>query len=210
MGSSPWGSGQSIWGNARQWEVTWICELVSYSLNFNTGEFIRLLQRTKEATLLKVFIDIQSSDHVRPFVTPWTAAYQASLPFTISPNLLRFISIESVMLSNHLILCGLLFLLPLVFLSIRVFSGELGLHIKWPKYWSFSISPSNEYAGLISFRIDWFDLLAVQEFSLAPQFKKSSALSLLYGPSLTSVHDYWKNHSFNYTDLWRQSDVSAF
>ena len=102
MGSSPWGSGQSIWGNARQWEVTWICELVSYSLNFNTGEFIRLLQRTKEATLLKVFIDIQSSDHVRPFVTPWTAAYQASLPFTISWSLLKFMSNESIMPPNHL------------------------------------------------------------------------------------------------------------
>ena len=134
------------------------------------------------------------------------------LSSTVSQSLLKFMSIELVMLSNHLILCCSLLFWPSIFPSIRVFSSKSAFHIRCPKYWSFSFSnsPSNEYAGLISFRIDWFDLLAVQEFSLAPQFKKSSALSLLYGPSLTSVHDYWKNHSFNYTDLWRQSDVSAF
>ena len=123
----------------------------------------------------------------------------------------KFMSVESVMLSNHLILCHPL-LLPSTFSSIRVFSIESALHIRWPKYWrfSFSISPSNEYSGLISFKIDWFDLFAVLESSLAPQFAKSSALSLLHSPTLTSIHDYWKNHSFNYTDLWHQSDVSAF
>ena len=95
---------------------------------------------------------------------PWTAACQASLSFTISQSLLKFTSMESVMPSNHLILCGLLVLLPSIFPSLRVFSNESVLHIRWPKYWSFSfnISPSNEYSGLISFRIDWFDLLAVQ------------------------------------------------
>jgi len=129
-----------------------------------------------------------------------------------SPSLLKFMSIESVMLSDHLIICHPLLFLPWIFPSIRVFSNESAIHIRWHKYWSFSFSnsPSNEYAGLISCRIDWFDLLAVQEFSLAPQFKKSSALSLLYGPTLISVHDYWKNHCFNYTDLWHQSDISAF
>ena len=98
------------------------------------------------------------------FVTPWTAACQASLSFTISQSLCKLMSTESVMLSNHLILCHPLFLMPSVFSSIRVFSNELALHIQWPKYWSFSfsISPSNEYSGLIFFRIDWFDLLAVQ------------------------------------------------
>ena len=102
------------------------------------------------------------------FETPWTAACQASLYFTISRSLLELMSIESVMLFNHLILCHLLLLHLLLLLSIlpniRVFSNELALRIKWPKYWSFSfsISPSNEYLGLISFRIDWFDLLAVQ------------------------------------------------
>ena len=103
--------------------------------------------------------------------------------------------------SNHLILCCPHLLLPSVFPSIRVFSIELALCIRWPKYWnfSFSISPSNEYSGLISFRMDWLDLLAVQgtqEFSPTPQFKSinSLALSFLYGPTLTSIHDYWKNH----------------
>ena len=97
-------------------------------------------------------------------VTPWTAERQASLSFTISWSLLKFISIESVMLSNHLVLYCPLLLLPSVFPSIRVFSNESSLHIRWPKYWSFSfsISPFNEYSGLISFRIDWSDLLAVQ------------------------------------------------
>ena len=98
------------------------------------------------------------------FVTPWTAAYQASLSITSSWNLLKLMSIESVMPSNHLILCRPLLLPPSVFPSIKVFSNELALHIRWPKYWSFSfsISPSNEHPGLISLRMDWLDLLAVQ------------------------------------------------
>ena len=98
-------------------------------------------------------------------VTSWTEAHQASLSSTVSWSLLKFMSINSVMLSNHLILCHPLLLLPSIFPSIRVFSNELALRIKWPKYWSFSfrISPSNEYLGLIFFRLDWFDLLSVQE-----------------------------------------------
>ena len=97
-------------------------------------------------------------------VTPWTAAHQAPLSFTIFWSLLKLMSIESVMPSNHLILCHPFPLLPLIFPSIRVFSNESALHIRWPKYWSFSfrLSPSNEYSELISFRMDWFDLLAVQ------------------------------------------------
>ena len=96
------------------------------------------------------------------FKIPWTAACQASLHFTISLSLVKFMSIESMMPSNHLILCHSILLLPSIFPSIRVFSSELALHIRWPKYWSFSIRPPNEYSRLISFRIDWFDLLAVQ------------------------------------------------
>ena len=98
-------------------------------------------------------------------MTPWAAAQQASLSFTISWSLLKVMSFESVMPSNHLILCHPLLLLPSIFPNIRVFSSESVLCIRWPKYWrfSFSISPPNEYSGLISFRIDWFDLLAVQE-----------------------------------------------
>ena len=112
---------------------------------------------------LLVFV-VQSLSRVRLFVTPWTTACQTSLSLTVSQSLLKFISIKPVMPSNHLILCHPLLLLPSLFPSIRVFSNEPVLHIIWPKYWSFSfsISPSNEYSGLISFRIDWFDLLAVQ------------------------------------------------
>ena len=95
-------------------------------------------------------------------VTPWTAAHQASLSFTISQSFLKLMSIESMMPSNQLIFCLPLLFLPSIFPSIRVFSNESALHIRWPKYWSFSISPSNEYSGLISFTIAWFDLLAVQ------------------------------------------------
>ena len=122
-------------------------------------------------------------------------------------------SIESVMLSNHLILCHPLLLLPSIFPNIRVFSNELSLHIRCPKYWSSRISLSNEYSGLISFKIDWFDCSpkGSQESSPA-QFERiiSSALSLLYGPVLTSVLNYLKNCSFDYTDFCQQSDVSAF
>ena len=129
------------------------------------------------------------------------------------------ISIESVMPSNHLILCRLLLLLPSILPSIRVFSNESTFLMRWPKYWSFSfsISPSNEYPGLISFRMDWLDLLAVQGAlkgltSPIPQFKSinSSALRFLHSPTLTSIHDHWKNHSLDQMDLCWQSNVSAF
>ena len=107
---------------------------------------------------------VQLLGRIWHFTTPWTGACQASLSFTTSWSLFKFMSIESVMPSNHLILCHPLLLLPSVFPSIRVFSNGSALHIRWPEYWSFSssISPSNEYSGLISFRMDWFDLLAVQ------------------------------------------------
>ena len=106
---------------------------------------------------------VQSLSHVQLFTTTWTAAHQASLSITNSQNLLKLMSIESVMPSNHLLFCRALLLQPSIFPSIRVFSDESVLHIRWPKYWSlsFSISPSNEYSGLISFKMDWFDLLAV-------------------------------------------------
>ena len=107
---------------------------------------------------------VHSLSHVWLFATPWTAARQASLSITISQSLLKLMSIESVMPSNHFILFHPFLLLPSIFPSIRVFSNELALHIRWPKYWSFSfsISPSSEYSGMISFKIDLFDLLAVQ------------------------------------------------
>ena len=129
----------------------------------------------------------------------------SGFPITNFQSLLKLMSIESVMPSNHLILCCPLLLLPSVFPRIRVFSNESVLCIKWPKYWSFSFSssPSNEYSGLISFRIDWFDLLVVQgtlfqESSPMPQFKSinSSGLSL-FMVQLSQPYDYWKNHSFD-------------
>ena len=133
---------------------------------------------------------------------PWTAACQASLSITNSWSLLRLMSIESLMPSNHLILCHPL--LPTIFPSIRVFCNESVLHIRWPKYWSFSfsVSPSNEYSGLISFRRDWFDLLQSQRLSrvfsnTTVQSINSLALSYPYSPPLTCTHDYWKNHSFD-------------
>ena len=110
------------------------------------------------------FSSVKSLSRVQLFETPWTTARQASLSITNSWNLLKLMSIESVMPSSHLVLCRPLLLLPSIFSSIRVFSNELALHIRWRKYWSFSfsISPSNEYSGLISFRLDWLDLLEVQ------------------------------------------------
>ena len=111
---------------------------------------------------MKIHNSVQSLSHVQLFVTPWTAARQAPLSITNSQSLLKLMSIESVMPSNHLILSCPFLLLPSVFPSTRIFSHELVLYIRWPKYWSFSISPSNEYSGLISFRTDWFNLLAVQ------------------------------------------------
>ena len=152
---------------------------------------------------------VQSLSHVRLFVTAWTTARQASMSKSRSPP--KPMSIESVMPSKHLILCRPLLLLPSIFPSIRVFSNESALLIRWPKYWSFSISPPDEYSGLIFFRIDWFDLLAVQgTLKSLLQHHSSLVLSLFYCPTLTSIHDYWKNHSFDYTDLCWQTNVSAF
>ena len=135
--------------------------------------------------------------YVQLLVTPWTAAHQASLSITNFQSLCKLMSLESVMPSNQLIHWHPLLLLPSIFPSIKVFSNESALCIRWPKYWSFgfSISPSNEYSEFISFRIDWFDLLAVQGTlkSLLQYYILNinpSALSLLYGPS---IHDYLKN-----------------
>ena len=164
--------------------------------------------------ILSLYISlVQSLSCVRLFVTPWNAAHQASLSITNSQSLPKPMSIESVMPSNHLILCHPLLPLPSLFPSIRVFSNELALCIRWPKYWSFSfsISPCSEYSGLISFRIDWFDLLAVQGTVKSLLQHHSSKVSILWHSAFfmvqlsQSIHDYWKNHSFDYMDLcpWR-------
>ena len=131
---------------------------------------------------LLCFSSVQSLSHVRTFATPWTAAHHASLSITKSPSLLKIMSIESVMPSNHLILCHPLLFLPSIFPSVRVFSNESVFHIRWTKYWSFSfnISPSNEYSGLISFRMDWLDLLAVQGTLKSLLQQHSSKASILW------------------------------
>ena len=159
---------------------------------------------------------IQSLSHVQFFVTPWTAACQASLSITNSRRLLKLMSIELVMPSNHLILCRPLLLLPSGFANIRVFSNESALSIRWPKYRSFSINPSNEYSGLISFRMDWLDLLAVQETLKSLLQHHSSKTSILRCSAFFMVqlsHPYMtagKKHSFDNMDLCWQRNVSAF
>ena len=142
---------------------------------------------------------------ISDFATPWTAARQSCLSSTNSWSLLKLMSIELMMPSIHLILCHPLLLLPSVFLSIRVFSNESVLRIRWPKYWSFSfsISPFNEYSGLISFRMDWFDLIAVQ-WTLKSLLQHHSSKASVFRHSaffmvqtVTSIHDYWKNQSID-------------
>ena len=150
------------------------------------------------------FFMTQSLSRVWLFAAPWTAAHQASLPITSSRTLLKLMSIEAVMSSDHLVLCHLL-LPPSIFPSIRVFSNESALHIRWPKYWNFSfnISPINEHPELISFRMDCLDLLAVQgtlksllqHHSSKPSILQHSAFFIVQ--TLTSIHDHWKNYSLD-------------
>ena len=147
---------------------------------------------------------VQSLSRVQLFATPWPAAHQASLSITNSRSLLKLMSIESVMPSNHLILCHPLLLQPSLFPSRRVFSNESVLRIRWPKHWSFSfsISPSNEYSGLICFRMDWLEILAVQKtLKSLLQHHRSKASNLRHSAffivQLTSIHDYWKNQRFD-------------
>ena len=174
-------------------------------ISHNAGRLFTIWATTR------TFSSVQLLIHVQLFATPWTTARQASLSITNSRSLFKLMSIESVLPSSHLILCRPL--LPSVFPSISVFSNESVLHIRWPKYWSFScsISPSNEYLGLISFKMDlkldesekwkWSPCSPrdSQESSPTPQFKSinSSMLSFLYTPTLTSIHDYWKNRNFD-------------
>ena len=152
------------------------------------------------------FSSVQSLSRVRLLATPWTAARQASLSIANSRSSPKLMSIESVMPSSHLILCRPLLLLPPIPPSIRVFSNESGLHVRWSKYCSFNlnISPSNEHTGLISFRMDWLDLLAVSQGTLKSLLQHHSSkasillvLSFLHSTTLTSIHDHWKNHSLD-------------
>ena len=158
---------------------------------------------------------VQSPSHIWPFTTPWTAVHQASPSLTIS-WMPKFMSIALVMPPSHLILWCSLLLLPSIFPSITVFSNELTICIRWPKYWSFSfsISPSNENSGLIPFQSDWLDLLAVQGIFrslLQHHSLKASVLwcCLLYHPALKHTGDHWQDRSFDYAGLCQQSNASA-
>ena len=159
----------------------------------------------------------QSWSHVPLFVTPRTVAWQAPLSFIISLSLLKFMPIESVMLFNHLILGCPLFLLPLIFPGIRVFTNESVLRIRWPKYWSLSISPSMNIQSW--FPLGLTGLISLKLKGLSGVFSSTTVWKhwpsaffgcLLYGPTLTSTHAYWKNLSFDYMDICQQSDVTAF
>ena len=160
---------------------------------------------------------VQSLSRVRLFATPWTAARQASLSIINSQSLLKLMSIESVIPSNHLILCRPLFFLPSIPPSIRVFSNESALHIRWPKYWSFSfnISPSMNIQGWSP--LGWTGWISLQSKGLSRVFSSTTvqkhqffSASFLYSPTLTSLHGHWKNHSLDQTDLCWQRNVSAF
>jgi len=200
--------------NDREWISGCKTLRVGESVITKEGSTKKLFEVIEKLCILIIVI-VQRLSPVQLFVTPWTAAHQASLSFTNSRSLLKLMSIESVMPSNHLILCPLL-LLPSIFPSIRVFSNELALHIRWPKYWSFSISPFNEYSWQISFRMDWFDLLAVQgtlKNLLQHHSSKASILQHLAFFMVQFSHLYMttgKTIALTMSDLCQQSDVSAF
>ena len=168
--------------------------------------------------LLNIFVVVQQLSCVLLFVTLWFAAHQVSLSFTIFQGVLKFISIDLVMPSNHFILCRPHLLMPTVFPSIKVLTNESTLCIKWAKYWNFSfnISPFNEYSGLISFRIDWLDFLAVQgtlmsllqPHSLQASILQCSAFSVVQ--LSTSIYDYWETIALIIKDPCQQSVVSTF
>ena len=161
-----------------------------------------------------VIVDVQSLSPVQLFLTPWTIAWQTPLSAIVSQSLLKFTSMESVMLSNHLILCCTLLFFAFKFSQHYSLFEWIG---SWLKYWSFSLGnrPSNEYSGYISFSVDWFDLLEVQRTLKNLLQHHNLKASILRCPAffmvqLTSVYDYWKKHSFDCMDLCQQSDVSVF
>ena len=183
---------------------------------FASNEFTSILSdsshqapRDQQTFSTNQFSSVQPLTRVQFFVTPWTAVHQASLSVTNSWSLLKLMSIESVMPSNHLILCHPFLLLPSVFPSIRIFSNESVLRIRWPKYWSFnfSISPSNEYSGLISFRIDWFDLAVQVTLKSLLQHLSSKASILQHSAFFIVQHSYPSMTTGNNIALTRQTFV---
>ena len=186
-----------------EWDLPLLLRFISF---IHSQLIVNVKHIFKISHCLIKFSSVQLLSHVRIFVTPCTTACQASLSITNSQNLVKLMSIESVMPSNYLILCCLLLLLPSMFPSISFFSNKSVLCIRWPKYWhfSFSISPSNEYSGLISFRMDWLDLLAAQETLKSLLQHHSSKASILQCSAFFIVQlsqayktDHWKNHSLD-------------
>ena len=198
------------------------------NLDYFLAHFIVLASFLASAHSVYISVVVQWPSRVWLFVTPWTAAWQASLSLIISWSFPKFMSIALVMASSHLILWIALVMasshlilwhpfLPSVFPSIRVFSNDLALHIRWPKYWSFrfSISPSNEYSGLISFKIYWFDLLQFKGLSRvfsSTQFKGINSLNVMlsFGSCSHNHMWHWEDHSLDNMDLCQQSDVFVF
>ena len=158
--------------------------LKNFSISFSVS-----IEKPDSVLILSASSSVLLFSHVWLYATPWTAANQTSLSFTISLSVLKLMSLKSVLPSNHLILCCPLLHLPSIFPSIRLFSNESALHIRWPKYWSFSfsISPSNEYSGLISFRMNWLNLLAVQGILNSLLQHRSSKASILLCPAKVVV-----------------------
>ena len=178
--------------------------MISQSPNLSFHSYIHIKVQKSHICFYCILSSVQSLSRAWLFATPWTEACQACLSITNSQSLPKLMSVELVMPSNNLILCHPLLLLPSIFPSIRVFSNESALCIRWPKYWSFSfnISPFNEHPGLISFRIDWLELHEVQETLkslLQHHNSKASILlcSAFFIVPLTSIHDHWKNHSLD-------------
>ena len=168
------------------------------------------------AFYLNAFTSVQLLSPVWPFVTPWTSACQTSLSITNSQSLLKLMSIKSVMPSNHLILCHPLFP-PSIFPSFKVFSSESVLCIMWPKCWEFQFQhQSFQWIFRTDFLLGWTGWITLQSKGLSRVFNSTFKsintllLNFLYSPALTSIHDYWKNYSFDQTDLYWQSNVSAF
>ena len=191
--------------------------IISNSIHVAASGIISLFWGADYYSIVYIVV-AQSLSSVWVFTAPWIVPRQASLSFTISWSLLKCVSIESVMPSTYLVLCHPLLLLPSIFPSIRVFSSQSVLRIRWQKYWSFSfsISLSSEYSGLISLRIDWLDFLAVEGTleSLLQHHNfestKSSVLYFLYGPALTTICYYWKDHSLDCMELCWQSRCLCF
>ena len=197
-----------MWPQAHRKPMLYFSKEQWFSIHYNKSPTYKPSSCELSKMQMYIVIAIQLLSRVWLFVTPWTAALQVSLSITNSRNLLKLMSIESGVPSSHLILCRPFLFLPSIFPSIRIFSNESAFHIRCPKYWSFSfsISPSNEYSGLISFRIDWFDLLAVQGTLKNLLHHHSSKASILWHSAFFMVQ---LSHPYSYISLFHTGKTIA-